>query len=61
MQELLDEVEPVPLLLLPRERDVLTGREDEDVERGEVGPGVAVRVGAELAQDADAVQIADLG
>ena len=60
LQQLLDEVEPVPLLLLPRERDVLAGREDQDVQRGQVGPRVAVGVCTELAQDAHAVQVADL-
>jgi hypothetical protein len=47
-------------LLFPREGDVFAGREYEDVERGEVRSRRAVGVRTELAQNANAVQVADL-
>lgn len=49
-----------PLLLRLHEPHVLARSEHEDVERGEVGAGGAVHLGAVFQQNADAVQVEDL-
>lgn len=59
-EELLYEGEGAWLHLLPTEGHILTGGEDEDVQRCQVRAGAAVRVGAVLAQYPHAVQVKHL-
>ena len=59
-QQISNKLKTGSLVLIPGQRDVLRGRKVQDVQRGQVTPRSTVRTGAILAQDPNAVEVADL-
>ena len=59
-QQISDKLKSGSLVLIPGQRDVLRGRKVQYVQRGQVTPRSTIRTGAVLAQDPDAVEVADL-